>query len=212
MPNLPIYEKLLTSTRGRILDLLRRSERTVSELAEELELTENAIRNHLSTLERDGLVETRGVRREGVGKPARIYGFAPEGESVFPKAYDTVLALILTLLGERMGRAELLTFLEEAGRRAGQGRIPADATFQERVDATMELVEALGAVAEVRSNGDVRVQSFTCPLTTVTREHPDVCKLVEALLAEMLGVPVREICDRGRRPCCAFVIEAPSTT
>lgn len=212
MPHLPIYEKLLTSTRGRILDLLRRSDRTVSELAGELDLTENAIRNHLSTLERDGMVETRGVRREGVGKPARIYAFSPEAENFFPKAYDTVLTLILGLLSEEMDRAELGSLLQEAGHRAGRGRVSDDADFQERLDVTMELVEAMGGVAEVRSNGDLRVQGFTCPLTTVTREHPQVCKLVEALLAEMLGAPVREVCDRGPRPCCAFVVERPDGT
>lgn len=210
MPHLPIYEKLLTSTRGRILDLLRRSEHTVSELAESLDLTENAIRNHLSALERDGLVETRGVRREGVGKPARVYGFPLAAENFFPKAYDAVLAQVLTLLAERLGRAELRSFLEQAGHRAGQGVVPEGAAFHERLDAMMDVVDELGGVAEVRrSNGDMRLQGFSCPLSTVTGDHPEACKLVEGLLSEILGVDVREVCDRGGRPRCAFVMRVP---
>lgn len=208
--HLAIYEKLFSSTRGRILDLLRHSEKTVSELAGALDLTENAIRNHLSALERDGLVETRGVRREGVGKPARVYGFPLDAENYFPKAYDAVLAHLLTLLAERMGRAELRSFLEEAGHRAGEGRVRRDADFDERLDAMMELVDELGGVAEIRrSNGDLRLQGFSCPLSTVTGDHPEACKLVEGLLSEILGVPVREVCDRSGRPRCAFVMKAP---
>jgi predicted ArsR family transcriptional regulator len=49
-------ERLLASTRGEIIALLRRS---VGEMAEELKLTDNAIRSHLAALERDGLVEQR---------------------------------------------------------------------------------------------------------------------------------------------------------
>src|SRR5919198_1552231 len=41
-----------TATRGRILLLLRRSRRTVKELAEALGLTENAVRSHLTTMQR----------------------------------------------------------------------------------------------------------------------------------------------------------------
>jgi predicted ArsR family transcriptional regulator len=44
------------STRGRVVTLLRRSGRTVEELARELGLTDNGVRAHLATLERDGVV------------------------------------------------------------------------------------------------------------------------------------------------------------
>jgi predicted ArsR family transcriptional regulator len=47
--------RILKSTRGRILDLLRAKEQTVNELAAALELTDNAVRAHLLSLERDGL-------------------------------------------------------------------------------------------------------------------------------------------------------------
>src|SRR5581483_9280869 len=49
-------ERLFKSTRGKILDLLRTRERTVNELAAELHLTDNAVRAHLASLERDRLV------------------------------------------------------------------------------------------------------------------------------------------------------------
>jgi len=52
--------RLMESTRGKILDLLRSKERTVNELAAALGLTDNAVRAHLLSLERDGLVHQSG--------------------------------------------------------------------------------------------------------------------------------------------------------
>src|SRR6266496_4119842 len=77
--------RFFASTRGRIVTLLRRNSRTVEELAQELTLTDNAVRAHLATLERDGIVQQRGVRR-GSGKPSYIYDLTPEAEYLFPKA------------------------------------------------------------------------------------------------------------------------------
>src|SRR5437763_9822264 len=55
-------ERLFKSTRGKILDLLRTRERTLNELAAELRLTDNAVRAHLASLERDKLVSQSGMK------------------------------------------------------------------------------------------------------------------------------------------------------
>ena len=58
--------RFLTSTRGRLIALLRRDTRTVDDLASALNLTDNAVRAHLAALERDGIVRQCGVRRDGL--------------------------------------------------------------------------------------------------------------------------------------------------
>src|SRR5207249_6425780 len=63
MPRTRWDERFFASTRGRIVQLLRRATSTVDELAEALGLTDNAVRAHLAILERDGLVQQKGVRR-----------------------------------------------------------------------------------------------------------------------------------------------------
>ena len=53
-------QKFYESTRGRrIVALLRRATLTVDQIAGTLGLTGNAVRAHLATLERDGVVEMR---------------------------------------------------------------------------------------------------------------------------------------------------------
>ena len=90
------------STRGRMVTLLRPRGLTVDELAAEVGLTNNGVRAHLATLERDGLVTQQGSVRSssGGGKPAYVYRLTPEAEALFPKAYEPVLGRLLDVLFE----------------------------------------------------------------------------------------------------------------
>ena len=72
----------LAGTRGRIIDLIRRSRPTATEIAEQLELTYNAVRVHLTALERDGLIRKAGVRR-GETRPSTTYELAPESTTPY---------------------------------------------------------------------------------------------------------------------------------
>ena len=78
-------ERFFESTRGQIVTLLRSSACTVEDLAEELKLTDNAVRAHLATLERDGLIRQSGLRR-GPRKPHFTYVLTDEADKLFPKA------------------------------------------------------------------------------------------------------------------------------
>src|SRR5690242_6161938 len=98
--------RFFESTRGQIVTLLRGSACTVDELAQKLELTDNAVRAHLSTLERDGLVRQSGIRR-GPRKPHFTYTLTPESDRLFPKAYDELLNQLLAVLKNRLPPAEL---------------------------------------------------------------------------------------------------------
>jgi hypothetical protein len=40
--------------------------------------------------------------------------------------------------------------------------------------------------------------------------HPEVCRLAEALLTEVTGLPVHEDCDRGEIPRCCFEVAGAS--
>src|SRR5260370_41843880 len=105
MARLNWNHRFLTSTRGRILTLLRRERRTVDDLADELTLTDNAVRAHLATLERDGLVRQQGARR-GSGEPALMSELAPGAEKLVPKSYGQDSNELLQLLEQQMIRVE----------------------------------------------------------------------------------------------------------
>lgn len=204
----PWIDRLLSSTRGQILELLRRSSRTVSDLAGALGVTENAVRSQLSGLERDGLVRQETVARKGVGKPAYVYSLSPAADALLPKAYAPVLSLLLGVLSERLGPGEVEGVLREVGRRAAAGRPAEGKDLRGRVDAAVTVLGELGGVAEVEESEDsIHIRGFSCPLAAVVPGNPQVCHLAETLVSEVVGAPVRERCDKGARPRCCFEIQ-----
>src|SRR5436190_21995630 len=116
MPRLQWIQRFFASTRGRIVMLLRRAGHTVDELAQTLNLTDNAVRAPLATLERDGFVPQSGVRR-GSGKPAYIYELSPDAEKLFPKAYGPVLRQLLEVLSEELTTDEVEVLMRRTGLR-----------------------------------------------------------------------------------------------
>jgi predicted ArsR family transcriptional regulator len=202
------------TTRGRIVALLRRASRTVNELAETLELTDNAVRAHIATLERDGLVEQVGTRRGTARKPNHAYDLTPEAaERLFPKAYAPVLQETLTVLREWLPAAEREALLREVGRRlAAPHTTGLDAlSRQERLDRTVTLLAELGGQAEsgpAATDGPVPIEGRSCPLSgVVAAGYPEVCVVAEALVASLMGEPASERCDRdGAAPRCRFLV------
>lgn len=203
-------KRLLESTRGRVLRRLRRAEQTVSELAEALGLTDNGVRLHLDALQRDGLVEQRGVRREGVGKPAYVYGTTPDAETLFPKAYEPVLNQLLQVLETTHSPEELERLVRETGKRLAAQVSNGAADLRGRTAYAAGVLTRLGGLAEVHEEpcGTLRLQGYSCPLAGITRSHESACKLAEALVQELVQAPVQECCDRGERPRCAFRVSA----
>src|SRR5438105_11981707 len=98
-------ERILRSTRGQILPLLRMEARTVNDLAAALKLTDNAVRAHLVSLERDGLIQRQGSRR-GVRRPHVSYGLTADAEQIFPRAYGLLFNHFLANVSKRLSRRE----------------------------------------------------------------------------------------------------------
>ena len=210
MSAVSLSRRFLETTRGQIVSLLRKSAATVEELAQAVGLTDNAIRSHLATLERDGLIRQDGVRRvPGAGKPATVYEIHPEAEPLFSRAYAPVLAALLDELAEQLPSERSDDLMRAVGRRLASavGRPPAG-DLGGRVDAAVALLNSLGGAAQVdRSEGKFVIRGCGgCPLSSATSRRPELCRALESLLTEYVGAPVEECCDRGERPRCHFEI------
>ena len=198
----------LETTRGRVITRLRRGPCAVEELARGLGLTDNAIRAHLATLERDGLVRQAGTRRgPGAGKPAVIYELAPEAESRLSRAYAPVLAALLEELTGRLPTEQTDAVLLAVGRRLGAGAARRAGTLEERVQDAVAMLNELGGDASVESDASgLRIRGCGCPLSAAVSRRPEACRAVEGLLSEVIGVPVVQCCAHGPRPQCCFTV------
>jgi predicted ArsR family transcriptional regulator len=200
-------QRLWASTRGQLLNLLRGGPNTVGELAAALKLTPNAVRSHLRALERDGLARPTGTRR-GPRKPAVTYALSPEAERLFPKEYGPVLRSLLDELQDRLTADQLDGVMRATGRRFARAfrPLPRSARPAERAARAAAVLQELGGccVREAQ-NGSVVLSCSVCPLGVAADGHPEVCRLVETLLADVVAGPVRNRC-RADPPRCQFEV------
>lgn len=200
------FDRLVGGTRGELLVLLRRGERSINELAAALGISDNAVRMHVASLQRDGMVEAAGVERATGGKPAQRYRLTAAAEELFPKAYAAVFGELVRVLEEERGREEVVRLLRKVGSRAGGG-VSRGGSDEERVERAAALLRSMGGDVDVeRMEGGWRIQGHGCPLSGVVGEHDAACSLAESLVGEVTGLRVSECCRRGERPCCAFEI------
>jgi len=205
--NPELNSRFLETTRGRIVAAIRRGARTVEEIARSLGLTDNAVRAHLSTLERDGLVRADGVRRgPGAGKPATLYEVRREAEPLFSRAYAPLLGALLEELAEQLPPERRVELMRAVGRRLAAGfSRSGNEPLEARVRAGVVLLNSLGGDAQAeQADEKLVIRGCGCPLSAATSRRPEVCNAVEALLTEVIGTPIRACCAHGDRPRCCF--------
>ena len=205
--NIPGWrQRLLDSTRGRILALLRVEAQTVNELAATLDLTDNAVRSHLTSLERDGLVRQLGTQ-PGFRKPHVLYGLTDEAEHMFSKAYGPLLNHVLAVFSKRLPPQELRASLREVGQITAQEHLEQvkGKSRDQRIEFALSVLKALGGDAIVQeSEGKQFIRGNGCLLSAATAHHPEACLIVEALLSKIIDVTVKERCHHGENPRCCF--------
>lgn len=202
--------RLFDSTRGQIILLLRQESRTVADLAGALGLTDNAVRAHLVTLERDGLVHQSG-ERVGFRKPHFSYELTSEAGDLFPKAYGPILNQLVAVLKESIGPEKTEALLREVGRRVAPPRAKDDeVVFEKRLEQALRSLDNLGGQASIaREEGRVIIRGTGCPLSAASADHGEVCKMVETCLSEIIGTPVHQTCQREPSPHCSFEVQVP---
>jgi DeoR family suf operon transcriptional repressor len=198
----------VVSTRARLVELLRTSGRTVNELADELQLTDNAVRSHLDSLVKQGKAQL-GAPKPGVRKPHQTYELSPAAKGSFAKAYEPVLSAVLDVLEQRLPKRQRENMLRDSGRRLAQALALPDGTpSQDRIDYALSLLQQLGGLPEwVEDSGECQIVGRGCPLNSVVRNHPDACLIAEALLQELIGVQVKSECEHGEVPHCCFQVK-----
>lgn len=199
--------KFFESTRGRIVKLLRAASMTVAEIAGQLELTENGVRAHLLSLERDRLIEQKGLMK-GFRKPHTLYGITAEARNLFPKPYAFLLNKLLTVLKSRLTPDEIRETMRDVGSEISATAGPGPADMNEKLDAALAALESMGGYARIEREPDgLTIASDACPFDEAVSEHPEVCGAAESMIEGIIGAKVSEHCDRTLLPKCRFKVD-----
>lgn len=200
---------LLGPTKRQIVSLLRRTPCTVHDLAGALGLTDTAVRTHLVSLERDGLVEPNG-RRSGIRKPAALYTLGPSADQLFAKPYAAITNLLLGEMKEQHPGKDFSRTLGEVGRRLAQRHVAAVGSLEgrARVEAIADVFNSLGGLAQVQEQEDgFRIEGRSCPLAAVVGCYPEACTIGEELIRTLIDHgTVQARCRHDGAPHCSFAI------
>jgi predicted ArsR family transcriptional regulator len=202
------------STRMEVMELLRRKGRCSAEtMASDLGVTPNAIRQHLTNLERDGFVVSN-PERNGRGRPALLFSLTERADSVFPKRYGQLATMVLQEVQE-MGGPQVLDelFSRVAARHAKVIEHDLEGLdFDHKLKRVVDWIGLAGTLAEQTQTAEgVKVTIHNCPFRNTALKFPQVCTITPHLLSRLLGTAVSQSDSIHRRdPYCSFVVQRPA--
>jgi DeoR family transcriptional regulator, suf operon transcriptional repressor len=198
-----------------LLALKKHQPLTARELAARFDVTPNAMRRHLETLEAAGVVRhTREVR--GVGGPVHAFTLTGSGEALFPRSYANVLLETLEAIAAEHGRSGVSDFFRRKWTTLAADAAPAlrQLPLAERVQLVAELWTSLGYMAEAdvdEVTGLPVLRKHNCAIRAVAEQYPEVCATEAEFIAEVIGVSAerREHILAGCNTCVYVLGGAP---
>lgn len=191
----------MKSTREKILFFIRKHGSTqASKLTKPLKMTLSAIRQHLSILESEGLINTKS-KSQGPGRPTHHYFLTEKAESAFYKNYSALTLEILDQLGKKGLKALLNQRKEKLVQKHKEIQPPT-------LKSIAKIQDEAGYMAKVtRKNGLPILEEYNCPFIDVAKKYPEFCEAERAAYEEVLGKPVQlKGCRAQGANVCRFCV------
>src|SRR5262245_38793139 len=201
--------EILGTRQQALLRLLlkRKAGLTVDEISTALDITRNAVRQHLAALENDGLV-VQGETRPSGGRPEQLYVLTDAGKELFPRHYSWFAQLVVESIKQETGAEGLRERLETMGAAVAErmrSQHPGLTSRQQKVDKLSEVMEELGY--DTRDNADnvgaATIEADNCIFHNLAMKNPEVCAFDLALLSTFTDSKVdhQECMARGGNVC-----------
>jgi predicted ArsR family transcriptional regulator len=199
------------STDSVVLDLLRQRELTVAQLSLQLDVTATAVRQRLTRLMGQGLVERRVVKAVR-GRPSHFYALTERGRR---QTGDNFSDLAVALWDEVRAvrdpeiRRGLLQRVAHRMAEKYADQVTGE-TVGERMEALAEVYRDRQIPLEVShdSNEKTRLPVLTalaCPYPDLAEKDRTVCSMERMMFSELLGANVRLTqCRLDGGACCTF--------
>ncbi len=160
-------------------------------VARRLRVTSVAIRQHLARLQGEGLV-TFEDRRDGVGRPKRIWSLTERGHARFPDSHAALTLELLDAARATLGKSGFLRLLRqreatsEAAYARELGRLR---RLETRVARLATLRSQEGYMAEWRRDPDGTLWLIEnhCPICIAARACQGLCRSELAIFRAVLG-------------------------
>jgi DeoR family transcriptional regulator, suf operon transcriptional repressor len=179
----------MPETRRQILTLLKKRGSARSEgIAEAIGVTLSGTRQHMTALERDGLIAHSDLR-DGRGRPKFVYYLTPMADNLFPRNYADLTNELLEYVEEADPALLDRIFDKRGARRLERARQrTAGLSFPEQVRVVTQLLDEDGYLAafEALPDGSYRIVEHNCAVMDVARKYGQACRTEIAFLRAAL--------------------------
>ena len=181
------------SGRDRVLFQLKtHGPQTAARLGKRLDITAMAVRQHLSVLQGEGLVDFTDERRK-VGRPARVWQLTPKANDRFPDSHAELAVEMFQAIQGAFGAEGLERLTAERTRKqveSYRARMPSrELSLEEPVAALARIRREEGYMAECRRarNGTIELVENHCAISKAAQFCPQLCGSELTLFREVLG-------------------------
>ncbi|MFZ1765880.1 MAG: HTH domain-containing protein [Candidatus Nitrotoga sp.] len=207
--------ELLGNRQQELLKLLLKHKGglTLEELSDYLKISRNAVRQHVSALENNGIV-TEGVTRPSGGRPEQLYVLTDEGKEFFPRNYSWFAQLMVELIAQESGVAGLRERLGTMGVGVAQQLLSQNSvlkTREQKVEKLSKVMEELGySTRSIAVNSDApTIEADNCIFHNLAMKNPEICQFDLALLSTFTDSTVdHEECMAKGGNVCRFKFKA----
>ncbi|MGH7136583.1 MAG: helix-turn-helix transcriptional regulator [Pirellulales bacterium] len=193
---------------ARLLDLLRqRGAMSIADLANATSVTATAVRQRLSRLMAQGLIE-RDTARAGRGRPSHRYSLTEKARRQAGNNYGDLAMMLwdeIRSVKDPEIRRGLFQRLAGAMARFYSSRVKG-ATPSARMESLKELFAERRVPMQVESSGGLPVLTVVdCPYPELAEKDRGICAVEKMMFAELLASPLRlSQCRLEGHSCCQF--------
>jgi iron-sulfur cluster biosynthesis transcriptional regulator SufR len=212
-----LIEDAKQKVKDRILHLLKmQGAQTATAIAEQVQVSPMAIRQHLQTLQAERWVTYEEERRP-LGRPVKLWQLTKQAGDRFPNSHADLMVDLLKSVESVFGDAGLDRLVAERSQRQVQtyrAKVAETATWQQRVWAIAQLRTQEGYMAEVIElpEGDLLLVENHCPIYAAAQTCQKLCgaelEVFRAVLGKEVTVERVEHILAGDRRCAYRVSRA----
>jgi len=182
---------------------------TLDQLADLLEISRNAVKQHISVLEKISCIESRMLPSAG-GRPSRAYTLTETGMAIFPKQYALFSTALLNAIGENLKASELEKLFMTIGRDLASSFKDRVNNSDNKIAEVIKIMEELGYEARLSSKDMAsEIIAKNCVFHDLAVKNPTVCELDRSLISALLDsrIEQQECMVKGGNSCRFCVIE-----
>lgn len=178
---------------------------SIDEMAQELEVTRTAIRQHLANMEREQLVVRLGTRPTG-RRPEQLYALSRRAKSLFPKQYSILANLLIEKFADKIGEQALRELMRDLGKDLAESTGLHNASIEEIAEQMNNAGYEVKLIASSAQQKEIR--AYNCVFHNLAEAHPQVCELDLSFISTLAKKDVEHLeCIVRGGTCCRFALK-----